>query len=82
MRGFAKLTSKGQITVPLGIRERLGVREGDRIEFVTQGSEIVVRPARGDENPFASFVGALDTFPGGAPEVTAWVRSLRDDDSE
>lgn len=30
----AKVTSKGQITIPLEIRQALGVAEGDRIEFV------------------------------------------------
>jgi antitoxin PrlF len=29
----ARVTSKGQITVPKRIRERLGVRPGDRIVF-------------------------------------------------
>ena len=29
----ATLTSKGQITLPKGIRERLGVKPGDRIAF-------------------------------------------------
>ncbi len=30
----ATLTSKGQITIPLAVRESLGVRSGDRVEFV------------------------------------------------
>jgi len=30
----AKVTSKGQITIPQEIRERMGVSEGDRVEFV------------------------------------------------
>jgi len=31
---IATLTSKGQITLPKVIRERLGVEAGDKIEFV------------------------------------------------
>jgi antitoxin PrlF len=29
----AKITSKGQITIPLEVRQRLDVKPGDRIEF-------------------------------------------------
>ena len=40
----AKLTSKGQITMPKVIREVLRVQPGDRIEFTTRvGGEVVVR---------------------------------------
>ena len=30
----AVITSKGQITIPKAVRERLGVDAGDRVEFV------------------------------------------------
>lgn len=31
----AKITSKGQITIPQEVRRAMGVSEGDRVEFVT-----------------------------------------------
>ncbi len=38
MKGFAMstatVTSKGQITIPATVRERLGLASGDRVEFV------------------------------------------------
>jgi antitoxin PrlF len=34
----ATLTSKGQITIPAAVREALGVKTGDRVEFVEVAS--------------------------------------------
>ena len=45
----ATMTSKGQMTVPKSIRDRLRIGAGDRIHFVVNDhGEVVVRPARGD----------------------------------
>jgi AbrB family looped-hinge helix DNA binding protein len=42
------LTRQGQITVPKAVRDALGARPGDDIEFVPRGSELLVevRPRR------------------------------------
>ena len=45
----ATVTSKGQITLPKEIRERLGVRAGDRVRFrETADGSVVVEPETGD----------------------------------
>lgn len=36
----AVITSKGQITIPKSVRERLGVDAGDRVEFVEAGNGV------------------------------------------
>lgn len=72
------LTSKGQVTVPQEVRTRLGLKRGDRVEFVTEGDRTVIRPARGAPNPFQAYAGVLGTFPGGVHEINKWVDELRD----
>ena len=74
------VTSKGQVTVPKPIRERLGLKQGDRIEFVSENGRTVVRRARSVTNPFSKYVGALGTFKS-RKEINAWVRDLRDPDT-
>ncbi|MGA3203629.1 MAG: AbrB/MazE/SpoVT family DNA-binding domain-containing protein [Bryobacteraceae bacterium] len=71
------LTSKGQITVPQEVRERLGLKQGDRVEFVAEKNRTVVRRAETGENPFAKYVGVLPAFPGGRKQINAWIRDLR-----
>lgn len=40
---LARITSKGQITVPKAVRERLGAKEGDTLFFSIFGDEVTVR---------------------------------------
>ena len=42
---LAKVTSKGQITIPLAIRKQLGVCEGDKVLFVEENGKIVLMNA-------------------------------------
>lgn len=46
MRETAKVTSKGQVTLPKRVRDALGVSKGDAIDFVAEGDRIVVRPRK------------------------------------
>ena len=39
---LAKVTSKGQITIPIEIRRKLGVKTGDKILFVEENGRIVL----------------------------------------
>lgn len=78
----SSVSSKGQVTVPLEIRKRLGVAAGDRIEFVIEGDRTVIRPSRSEENPFEKFRGILGPFPGGEKGIKAWISDMRDDDEK
>ena len=39
---LAKITSKGQITIPIDIRRKLGVKEGDKVLFVEEAGKIYI----------------------------------------
>ena len=40
-----RVTSKGQVTIPIEIRERLGIYGGSEVEFELDGSEARLRKA-------------------------------------
>jgi AbrB family looped-hinge helix DNA binding protein len=42
----AKITSKGQITIPKEVREALGVDVGDSVQFVFQDNQTLLRPIK------------------------------------
>jgi AbrB family looped-hinge helix DNA binding protein len=45
----ATLTSKGQITIPLAVRRKLGLDTGDRVDFVELApGEFILKPATED----------------------------------
>lgn len=75
----ATISSKGQITIPIEVRVRLGLREGDKVEFVTQGGVTILRPARMMDNPFEAYAGKLNTFAGGKQDIADWIADLRED---
>ena len=39
---LAKVTSKGQITIPIEIRKKLGIKNGDKILFVEELQEVQI----------------------------------------
>ena len=79
MRSSSTISSKGQVTVPQGIRKRLGLEPGDRVEFVVEEGRTVIRPARSEANPFEKFIGIADPFPGGEEGIKAWIDDMRSD---
>jgi len=80
MKYSSSISSKGQVTVPLEIRKRLGVAAGDRIDFIIDGDRTVIRPARDDDDPFEKYVGILGPFPGGEAGIKAWIDDMRSEE--
>jgi AbrB family looped-hinge helix DNA binding protein len=77
----AKVTSKGQITVPVEIRKSLGVKPGDHLRFEQQEGDVrVMRDA--EENVFEKYRG-IGGFPGmgkGREAIVAYFREMRGHD--
>ena len=44
------LSSKGQLTLPVVIRRRLGLKKGTRLSVELRNGEIILVPKRGFEN--------------------------------
>lgn len=80
-RRSSTISSKGQVTVPRDVRNRLGLKPGDRIEFVLDKDRTTIRPAASPQNPFVKYVGALPAF-SDTDQINAWVRTLRDEKIE
>jgi len=77
VRSKAKITSKGQITVPAEVRKALGVGRGDDILFVEHAGRITVTPAS-PVNRFTKFAGKYKTGAGRTRAQTVeFVRALR-----
>ena len=82
MQKQAKITSKGQVTVPREVRRILGVRPGDKLLFENQKMEngetgVRVRPVR-SKSAFSKYRGIGN--PGISPGrqgIAQWIKELR-----
>ena len=73
----AKITSKGQITVPHEVREVLGVRAGDKLRFETDETGVRVCPVHA-ESRFAKYRGIGNPgIASGKKAINLWLRELR-----
>lgn len=52
------ISEKGQVTIPKKLRDALGIRPGDRLEFETRGDAIRIRK-RPDLDRLASVYGSV-----------------------
>jgi antitoxin PrlF len=76
MQAKAKLTSKGQVTIPKAVRQRLGIKTGDEVLFVEDRAGIHLRRNLPD-SAFAKWVGYLGNCDNRASDDL--VREMRGD---
>lgn len=79
MRNASVMNSKGRVTIPQEIRKRLGLKLGDRVEFVVEENRAVIRPVRSEANSYEKFIGIAGPFPGGEEGIKAWIDDMRSD---
>jgi len=51
MASKTKVSSQGRTVIPAEIREKLGIREGEEVEWILEGDVIVVRLVREEKMP-------------------------------
>ena len=77
MEQRARVTSKGQITVPLKIRQTLGLKTGDDLVFDVTQTGVQVRALR-SESPFEKYRGIGNPgIPSGRAAAIRAIRELR-----
>jgi len=81
---LAKITSKGQITLPINVRRSMNLKDGDKVAFIEQNGQYVLA------NPVMLAIRNLqDAFKGAAEEaglknmedVVAMVKTFRAEDN-
>ena len=73
------MSAKGQFVLPKAVRERLGLRQGDEVEFAVEKSgRIVLRKPLPAEGPFDKWVGYLKHLKG--QSVDDMIREMRGGD--
>jgi AbrB family looped-hinge helix DNA binding protein len=59
----ARVTSKGQVTIPKEVRDKLGIRPGEDVDFAEEQGVFYIRKAR-KKSPFDKWVGSLSHLKG------------------
>lgn len=82
-----RVTTKGQVTIPKEIRDRMGIGPGSEVEFVEKDADIVLEkrddtsqaPRQTFEEWAASMAGIIDTMGMDGKEYIDWLRGPRED---
>ena len=45
MFDVSRVTSKGQVTIPIEMRRKLGIKDGDKVVFMDNGNNIIIANA-------------------------------------
>jgi len=70
----AKMTSKGQVTIPKNVRDRLGLSQGEELQFCEEKGVFYIKKSV-KKSPFDKWVGHLRKSKG--EKTDAIIKELR-----
>lgn len=79
---FAKVTSKGQVTIPIEIRKKLGIKNGDKVLFMEDSGRIYMMNSSMDalREAQSAFVGEAERAGlKNDDDVMAMIKELREE---
>jgi len=56
MIGYSSVTQKGQVTIPIGMREFFGIKKGDSVTFIKEKDGIKIK----QKDDFFSLFGSIE----------------------
>jgi antitoxin PrlF len=68
----ARISEKGQVTIPKKLRDQLGIRVGDELDFEAEGGRLVAMKLV-EQDPLDAVWGTLEL----PMSVDAWIDELR-----
>ena len=82
-----RVTTKGQVTIPKNIRDRLGIVPGSDVKFIEREAGVVLEKSETGVEPgpqnfeewAARVAGTLDTMGMDGKEYIDWLRGPRED---
>lgn len=69
----AKLTSKGQITIPKKVRDKLGISAGENVQFMEKKDAFLIKKTV-EKSPFDKWLGRLKSKKGDTDKVIEEIR--------
>ncbi len=63
----AKVTSKGQVTIPKRIRDALRLRQGTMVDFIVEGGRAFIEPVR--KGGVEALAGSLKSYAGSRVKI-------------
>lgn len=74
---IGKVSSKGQVTFPKEVRDRLGIKSGDELTFLIEGSSVRVEKARPFDLAWHRGIDVMTAPEWGSPEDEETFRDLQ-----